>query len=437
MVKRLYVAMNNNLVGTWDYKSNGDESFQYFDSWINNPYSRGISLSMPVRKEKYSNQIVNNYFSNLIPERKEIIELFLKKYKIRKNNTFELLAEIGRDCIGAIQISDNPDFLTAPQEIKGEPINETRMASILRNSQVANTHIFFNEDDVFRISLTGAQNKTAFLYHQGAWNIPIGSTPTTHIFKLPIGKVQNQIDLFQSVENEWYCCKLFNNMGLSTAKSNILTFEDQKVLAVERFDRIIEKKENKIIRLPQEDFCQVLNVPPQLKYQNDNGPSAKDIMDILKNSNGLEDPITFYKALILNWLIAATDAHAKNYSIFINRNNSYSLTPLYDIMSFAPYIGNKKNQVHKSKVKLAMSVRGSSRNKYHIDKVTLANWYNTGSYLDLSQKVYKRVIEEIIDQLPLALEKTNSQIPTDFPSLIADSISLVAKNHLDILKSSY
>lgn len=436
-MKRLYVAMNNTLVGTWDHKPNGEESFQYLDSWIENPLSRGISLSMPVRKEKYSKQLVKNYFSNLIPERKEIIELILKKYKIKQNNAFELLAEIGRDCIGAIQISDNPDFLTTPQEIKGEAISDAKIASILRNSKINNSQTFFNEDDIFRVSLPGTQNKTTFLYHQGTWKIPIGATPTTHIFKLPIGEIQNQIDLSQSVENEWYCGKLFKNMGLPIAKSNILTFEDQKFLSVERFDRIIDSNNNKIIRLPQEDFCQVLNIPAQLKYQNDNGPSAKDIMNILKNSNNEKDPITFYKALILNWLIAATDAHAKNYSIFINRDNSYSLTPLYDIMSFAPYLGSKKNQVHKSKIKLAMSVRGSKKNKYHIDKINVDNWYTTGSYLGLTQKVYKNIIKEVIEQFPIALEKTNNNLPSDFPIFIADSISSVAKDYLERLKSNY
>ena len=272
--------MNNTLVGVWDHESNGNETFQYLDSWIENPHSRGISLSMPIRKEKYTKQVVKNYFSNLIPERKDVIELILRKFKIKENNAFELLSEIGKDCIGAIQIADNPDFLTMSQGITGKIVHEAEIAEIIRNAHISYTNTFNSEDDIFRISLTGTQRKTAFLCDNKTWKIPTGATPTTHIFKLPISQIQNQIDLSQSVENEWYCCQLFNNMGLPTAKSEILTFEDQKILSVERFDRMLDVKNNAILRLPQEDFCQVLNVPSQLKYQNDSGPSAKDIMNI-------------------------------------------------------------------------------------------------------------------------------------------------------------
>lgn len=431
MVKKLYVAMNNSLVGIWEHKSTGEETFQYLDSWIDSPLSRGISLSLPVVKQKYTNYKVKNFFSNLIPERENVIEAIQRRYKISTNDSFDLLNIIGEDCIGAIQISSNPDFLTQKKEIEGTILSDSDIAKRLRNLRIPNSR-FNKEEFDLRISLTGAQKKTAFLFHHGNWMIPKGATATTHIFKTPIGKIPNYIDLSNSVENEWYTGKFFSNMKLDTASSQMLTFEDQKVLVVKRFDRIC--KVNSIIRLPQEDFCQVLGVPSQQKYQSKGGPSAKDVMDILKTSSNPKDPETFFKVLIVNWIIGSIDAHAKNYSIFIEQNNSYRLTPFYDVMSFFPYIGNAQNQVHESKLKLAMSARGTLENKYNIGQIGRSHWELTGKYLGLSSKLVQKIIEEVIDMVPIALEKTNKELPKDFPTDISEPITKYVNKYLIRLK---
>ncbi|MBK5200441.1 MAG: HipA domain-containing protein [Spirochaetaceae bacterium] len=433
MVKRLYIAMNNSLVGIWEHKSSGEESFQYLDSWINNPLSRGISLSLPVVKQKYNNIIVRNFFNNLIPERKNVIESIQRRYNISTNDSFELLNAIGEDCIGAIQISSDPDFLTQNKGVEGVNISDKEIAGILRNLRIPNSVNEYNEFDL-RISLTGAQEKTALLFNNNSWMIPKRATATTHIFKTAIGKIPNYIDLSNSVENEWYCEKFFNNMKLSTASSQILTFEDQKVLVVKRFDRII--KENMILRLPQEDFCQILGIPSQQKYQSENGPSPKDIIEILKTSSNTKDCEIFFKALIVNWILGSTDAHAKNYSIFIGQNNTFQLTPFYDVMSFFPYVGNSRNKVHESKLKLAMAARGSHGNKYRIDQIARSNWLLTGKYLGLSNKTTYNIIEDVIEMVPIALDKTNNNLPKDFPTDIAESITTFVNTYLQRLKIS-
>ncbi len=433
MVSILYVAMNNSLVGIWEHKSSGEESFQYLDSWINNPLSRGLSLSLPVVKQKYTNLKVKNFFSNLIPERDDVIESIQRRYNLSTKSSFDLLNIIGEDCIGAIQISSNPEILVQKKEIEGTIISESEMAKKIRALRIPNSSI--NDGELnFRISLTGAQKKTAFLYHNGNWMTPKGATATTHIFKPAIGKIPEYIDLSNSVENEWYTGRFFNNMGLKIASSEILTFENQKVLSVKRFDRVVN--EDSILRLPQEDFCQVLGVPSQQKYQSDGGPNSKDIIDILKGSSNTKDPENFFKALIVNWIIGSTDAHAKNYSIFIEKNNTYRLTPFYDVMSFFPYMGNKKNQIHESKLKLAMSARGKNGNKYHINEIGRSNWELTGKYLGLSSKNANNIIEEVIEFVPLALDKTNNELPKDFDIGVSDPITEYVKKYYQRLKNS-
>jgi len=109
------------------------------------------------------------------------------------------------------------------------------------------------------------------------------------------------------------------------------------------------------MRLPQEDFCQVLNKPSGLKYQADGGPSIKDIMNVLLGSDqSKQDRMTFMKSQVLFWLLAASDGHAKNFSIFINPRGGYQLTPMYDIMSIYPVMGGKG--LNKREIKMAMKL---------------------------------------------------------------------------------
>ncbi|MDC7242903.1 MAG: HipA domain-containing protein, partial [Sphaerochaetaceae bacterium] len=251
----------------------------------------------------------------------------------------------------------------------------------------------------------------------------------------PIEKTDN-INIFNSIENEWYCSNFFRMMNLPVAKSEILTFDDEKVLSVERFDRLFDKLNERILRLPQEDFCQVLNIPYFLKYESDGGPCALDILNIIRQSSNKKDQSVFFKAQILNWLISATDGHAKNYSIFLEKDNSFSLAPFYDIMSFSPYLGNKKGQIHKSKIKLAMSIKSSSnKKKYKIDKINRNNWDITASSYKINNKQYNKLMEEIIETSIPILNQLNSQLPSTFPSIIAESITNDVINHIKILKN--
>lgn len=433
MVKKLYVAMNNILVGEWEKKNSGEETFQYLSSWLNSSYARSLSLSMPIRKDKYTNEIVENFFSNLLPEKKEVLESLQRKFQIRKSDSFSLLSEIGKDCIGAIQISKDPSLLQTNHEIKGHPLTEKEIGNLIRNTKTGNFNYNF---EPYKISLSGSQSKIALLFDNGEWKEAIGTTPTTHIFKLPVGVTPDGLDLSDSVENEWYCNNFFTQMNLSIPESKILSFDGEKILAVKRFDRVISEDKKIITRLPQEDFCQILNIPYYLKYQNDGGPSPKDIVNILRGSSNKEDSLTFFKALMLNWLISATDAHAKNYSIFIGKNDSFKLTPFYDIMSFSPYIGNDSNKFHKSKIKLAMAVRGTNDNKYKIDKIQKYHWDITSKYLNISKIKYNNLLEDIIENSELAIQKVNDNLPKDFPSYIAETITNDVIKHVDILKQS-
>lgn len=345
----LYVLMNGILVGMLEKTSHGGLKFTYHQDWLNQAGARPISLSLPLVEQTYAGDVVYNFFDNLLPDNQQIRARIQARFQIATSQPFDLLAGIGRDCVGAIQLITAP-LAKFERKIKYKPLTEQKIASILRNYQINPLGMSQEEED-FRISIAGAQEKTAFLYHENQWCEPLQETPTTHIFKLPIGIIAHQqMDLRDSCENEWLCSLLAKSYGLPAADCDILHFEEIKVLSVKRFDRRLSRDESWIMRLPQEDLCQALGVSYNIKYQSDGGPGIKEIMKLLLGSaNSISDRDMFYRAQVFFWLIAGIDGHAKNFSLFIEPEGKFRLTPLYDIMSAYPLI--KKNNCKFRKLK--------------------------------------------------------------------------------------
>jgi serine/threonine-protein kinase HipA len=127
-------------------------------------------------------------------------------------------------------------------------------------------------------------------------------------------------------------------------------------LIVERFDRKKAPDGNYWLRLPQENMCQATGMPPSAKYETDGGPGMKTILELLRGSTRQDqDRRTFFKAQILFWMLAAIDGHAKNFSIFLERESTYRMTPLYDVLSAWPVIGTSANHLPRHDVMMAMA----------------------------------------------------------------------------------
>lgn len=278
------------------------------------------------------------------------------------------------------------------------------------------------DDGDLRISIAGAQEKTALLLHQGRWCRPRGATPSSHIFKLPLGLVGNmRADMSGSVENEWLCARLLHAMGLPVATCGMARFGRHKVLVVERFDRRLMQPPDGtawIARLPQEDFCQALGLPGSLKYESDGGPGIRPLLRTLQSSShAAQDVMTFVQAQLVFWLLAATDGHAKNFSIFLERGSTYRLTPLYDVLSAWPIIGNGPNQIPFRRAKLAMALR--SRNVHdHLHEVHTRHWralaHEAGLPFD--------ALVELVARVPRALAQVEGELPPGFPAQVWNAI---------------
>lgn len=326
-MQTLTVAMNGEVVGTLYRDNKGAMSFQYAPEWISEPGSRAISMSLPLGHGRITGSEVFNFFSNLLPDSEAIIARMQARFRVETTHPFDLLASVGRDCVGAIQLYSPDADIPTVMETLAEPLDEAQIEQLLEGYQEA--PLGMAEDADFRISIAGAQEKTALLWYQDRWQRPLGSTPTSHIFKLPIGKiVQNNIDLSESCENEWLCLRIAKAFGFDVANADLATFGKKKVLVVQRFDRRWSKSGEWLLRLPQEDFCQALGIAPALKYESHGGPGIADAMKLLLGSRlAAKDREQFFKSQILFWMLAAIDGHGKNFSIFIEPASSFRMTP--------------------------------------------------------------------------------------------------------------
>jgi serine/threonine-protein kinase HipA len=415
----LYLFMNGQRVGSLTRTAVGQLRFEYADEWLQSEQRRPISLSLPLGQRTYIGDVVENFFDNLLPDSQPIRSRIQARFGAKSNRCFDLLWHVGRDCVGALQLLPDDATTIDVRRIDAEELSESQIADILRN--YTTMPLGMKGDDDFRISIAGAQEKTALLRLNDRWHRPLGITPTSHIFKLPIGRiVHSGMDLTDSVENEWLCHLVLKAYGIPVADAQMTVFEDVKVLVVQRFDRRWADDRSWLIRLPQEDMCQALNIPPALKYESDGGPGMERIMTLLLGSaNALADRHLFLKTQVLFWLLGAIDGHAKNFSIFLLPGGSYQLAPIYDVMSFYPLV--VKRQVESRKMKMAMAVKGKSSH-YQWDRILYRHWLSTARLCRFPVDEMEMIIEDLCEKMDSVIEKVMDELPASFPEEVARSI---------------
>jgi len=426
----LRVYQNSTLVGYLAKEASGAIEFRYDEGWLNRQTAFPVSLSLPLREDAWRGEPVAAVFENLLPDSDALRRRVAEKVGAAGYDAYSLLAAIGRDCVGALQFiagdAEEPGDSTA---IVGEAVDEEAIERLLKN--LSQFPLGLSRDDDFRISVAGAQEKTALLQVDGQWLKPHGSTPTTHLFKTQIGELPNGIDLSNSVENEFYCLRLLKHLGLPVNDAEIMLFGQTKALVVKRFDRVWSK--GRLVRLPQEDCCQALSVPPARKYQNEGGPGMVAIAELLKGSDTpAADHRTLFLAQLAFWLMGATDGHAKNFSIFLHPGGGYSLTPLYDVLSAQPSL-NAHQIVHRQ-MTLAMSVGDTPH--YRMDKIAARHFFQTGEKAGISKSLVRGVIDDVAAGMDKALTALEAELPGTFPQSLHDSVKSGIQTRLGMLDSS-
>ncbi|HIF9291295.1 TPA: type II toxin-antitoxin system HipA family toxin [Photobacterium damselae] len=422
-MQKLIAYMNGELVGTLEKHKNGAHTFQYDKNWLTNAVTRPLSLSLKLQLPAITSDAVINYFDNLLPDSPQVRDRIVARYKASSKQPFDLLKEIGKDSVGAIALLP-PDRPYKKEPLSYEVLDNKKLETVLSAYKSDIPLGMLEEEEDFRISVAGAQEKTALLFVDEQWCIPKGNTPTTHIIKLPIGEIQQAnatLDLKDSVENEYLCIELARALGFAVPNVNIIQTDNIKALAVERFDRRWTKDRAGLLRLPQEDICQVFGMPSSIKYESQGGPGIAQIMELLMgSSNALEDRYNFMRFQVFQWLIGATDGHAKNFSIYIDKGGSYRLTPFYDILSAYPLLGGKGLNIRK--LKLAMGLKATKGKKYEISKILPRHFLDTAKEVNFNQDTMQEIINEMKDALPKAMLQVSATLPKGFPEHIVSSI---------------
>ena len=368
MTEILAVVADRRIMGEIRRDRRGRLSFEYDDSWRSTVGAYPLSLSMPLVVDTHDHARIEPWLWGLLPDSETILARWARRFHVSPRNAFALLRAVGEDCAGATQLV-RPDRVEAILRDEGghvDWLNEGDIAERLRTLR--------NDPSAWRVardtgqfSLAGAQPKTALLHDGQRWGLPCGPTPTTHILKPPIEAFDGH------AENEHLCLALARELGLPAAESRVARFEDEVAIVVQRYDRV--RVAGTIRRVHQEDMCQVLGLPPTKKYQNEGGPGCAEVCDAIRTHSGEpeDDTWTFARAIMLNWIIGGTDAHAKNFSMLIGTGGRARLAPLYDVASTLPYDFDPR------RLRMATRIGG----KYRIEEVRSRHWTRFASDIRL------------------------------------------------------
>jgi serine/threonine-protein kinase HipA len=359
MSNELVVLLDQTEAGRVSRDARGRLRFLYNDDWRNGADTYPLSLSMPLGAKEHGRSVVEAFLWGLLPDNERVLARWAAKFHVSARNVFALISHVGEDCAGAVQFvtPDRLQLIRSGKEDNVEWLDESQIANRLET--LRKDHAAWRlPSDTGQFSLAGAQPKTALLLQNDHWGIPSGRLPTTHILKPPTAQFDGH------AENEHICLMLARALGLPAARTKVTRFKDEIAIIVERYDRL--PKGNDIVRVHQEDVCQALGIMPTKKYQNEGGPSPFDIIQLLRtySTDRDEDVDTLIGALGFNWLIAGTDAHAKNFSLLLS-GRRVRLAPLYDIASILPYDGF---DIHK--LNFAMKVGG----EYKLSQIGLRQW---------------------------------------------------------------
>jgi serine/threonine-protein kinase HipA len=384
MTKELIALLDGRETSRVVRDNRGKLTFTYNEQWRNAADAYPLSLSMPITLAEHPNAKIDPFLWGLLPDNEIILGNWARKFHVSARSAFSLIAYVGEDCAGAVQFVQ-PARLNAILGAAAPPIewlDEKEIAKRLRALR-EDQSAWRAPSDTGQFSLAGAQPKTALLFENKKWGVPSGRIPTTHILKPPSGEFEGH------AENEHFCLELARALGLPVVDSRIMHFKDEIAIVIERYDRA--RVAASLHRVHQEDMCQAFAIPPTHKYQNEGGPGIRDIVGLLGENSSLPrgDIATFLDSVVYNWLIAGTDAHAKNYALLIGAGGRIRLAPLYDVASVLPY-----PDINIEKAKVSMKIGG----EYRLRNIQPRHWRKLAAELKLDPDKTLRRVSELAGQ---------------------------------------
>ncbi|MCG6228318.1 HipA domain-containing protein [Vibrio furnissii] len=411
-----HATNNNMLVGQFVQQSKTYCSFSYSDEWLAYDSAFPISLSLPLVKGECSSFKALNFIHNLLPDLKEERLSLAQSVGVQSNDAFNLLSKVGHDCTGSISFTESRQIPNIGWEYREISTSELNDLVIQRKSFLP----FFGE---YRPCISGTQRKTTLTRLNDKWYVPQGKSISSHIIKYPMDAIAQSnsiLDMSSSVENEFICTQIAKELGFNVPNMEIITTESgAKALAVKRFDRCFG--DGVVTRRHQEDFCQIFGVPEHQKYQSENNLGVSKIVDVLSlSAERKANNHDFFKFMVLQCLLGATDGHLKNFSVHIAPNGHYKLAPFYDLLSAYPAVG--ATGLNKRKLKLAMGLKASRGYKYPINKICLRHIEQTANQFGIGNTNCHEIVSAFLAQFSSALSSVDNRFPEKEFSLVKDAI---------------
>ena len=409
----LNVYFGQNRVGSLKIDDRRLFSFQYSKKWLAFPDAFQISISLPIQEEIFSHDKVKSFFSNMLPE-SAVRKLIAKRLGISDKNDFMLLKRIGGECAGAITILPESELPESPDQYTYRLLSDEQLADLIKNIP---RHPLLAGQEGIRISLAGALEKLALFYKDPAFYIPENGAPSNFILKPGMAHFQFFI------ENECFCMMLANAVGLNVPPVRIVRKEAQKVLLINRYDRVLDN--DVLIRLHQEDFCQAMGLSHELKYQADGGPGLKSCFDIVRSysANPIKDFQQLMQWVFFNYLIGNMDGHAKNLS-FIYQARQIRLAPFYDMLCTDIYDDLSQ--------KLAMKIGGENRPEWIMER----HWKGFAEEIRIDNPILKKRLLDFCLKLISKIDNTYADFINRYQqnSLLEDIITAIKKRSSRTLK---
>jgi serine/threonine-protein kinase HipA len=424
MIDSLVVILDDAIAGTVTRLPGGRLRFDYDDEYRERRNATPLSVSMPPQVRSHPDSAITPWLWGLLPDNEAVLSRWARDFHASASSPFSMLATpIGHDCAGAVRFAVPDavhDVLNRPGAVTW--MTEEEVASRLRELREDAT-AWLGHEFTGQFSLAGAQAKTALLYEHGRWGVPSGSAATSHILKPAVAGLDDH-DL-----NEHLCLDAARRAGLVVARTHVARFGDESAIVVDRYDRLPLNR--RLVRVHQEDVCQAVGVPPSRKYQNEGGPGPTEVVRLIRESmppSAADEAVwRFHDALAWNWLIAGTDAHAKNYALLL-ASGQVRLAPLYDIASALPY------GTHEKKLRFAMKIGGDYRVFPHRNP-----WPQAAGDLGLDPDRVVARVEELAARAPDAFAEAASApavalLGRLLPARLVDLVADRAKRCLTLLR---
>lgn len=410
MSRILHVLLEGQHAGDVTQSEAGNLTYSYRPEYLASAIPTPLSLSMPPGPGMYRQKQIRAYLNGLLPDSDDVRARWAQQFGVSAENPAALLRHMGLDCAGAAQFTEGDSSAVLNRTGGRQPLTDLDIAQRLRQLRRDASEWTVPGE---RWSLAGAQAKFALARDpDGLWHEPTGSTPSTHIFKPGVSGYRDQ------ALNEHLCLSACRLIGVRAAHTEFTSFGDQSALVVTRYDRA--RTSEGVLRLHQEDMCQALSVPPRRKYETSGGPTAQQIVRLLRDAGVPEEDLyRFVDGLILNYLLGAPDAHAKNFSVLL-RGNAVRLAPLYDVASALPY--EPETQDHELD-QAAMSIGGEKRFGY----VGARNWAKLARALELNEGRITLRVHELATRLPDALRDVARDHRGELADRLTAAVAALAK----------